>query len=124
MLRKVIAASLVLVLSAGVVFAEEIRALITKVEGDKVSFYKMEGKGKEAKKTGDEQTLPVAKNVKIVKAKFNQETKTIEAGDDLPDGLKNKMFTEITEKGVRATIVTEDDKISEIRIFERRGKKQ
>ena len=118
MLRKVIAASLVLVLSAGVVLAEEIRALITKVEGDKVSFYKMEGKGKEAKKTGDAITLPVVKSLKVVRMKKGEDPAPVE------EGLKHKMFTEISEKGVRALIVTDDDnkKISEIRIFG--GKKQ
>jgi hypothetical protein len=117
MLRKVIAASLVLVLSAGVVFADEIRVLITKVEDNKVSFYKLEGKGKETKKSGDEITLPVAKSVKVVRAKFNKETKMIEAGDELPDGLKDKRFAEISEKGVPAFIITEDKKIAEIRVF-------
>ncbi len=112
MLRKVIAASLVLVLSVGVVFAEEIRAVITKVEGNKVSFYKMEGKGKEAKKTGDEITLPVAKDHNVVRTKKGEDPMPVE------EGLKHKMFTEITEKGVRATIVTDDDnkKITEIRL--------
>jgi hypothetical protein len=118
MLRKVIAASLVLVLSVGVVFADEIRAVITKVEGGKVTFAEMKGKGQK----GDEQTLPVAKNVKIVKGKFNRETKTVEAGDAIPNGLKNKMFTDISEKGVRALIITEDKKITEIRIFGGKGK--
>jgi hypothetical protein len=71
MLRKVAAASLVLVLSVSFVFAEEIMVRITKVEGNNVSFYKMEGFGKEAKKVGDEVTLPVAKDVKVVKGFHN-----------------------------------------------------
>jgi hypothetical protein len=120
MLRKVIAASLVLVLSVGVVFADEIRAVITKVEGGKITFAEMKGKGER----GDEQTLPVAKNVKIVKGKFNRETKTFESGDELPGGLKHKMFTDIPEKGVRALIVTEGKKITEIRIFGGKGGKK
>jgi hypothetical protein len=117
MLRKVIAASLVLVLSVGVVFADEIRAVITKVEGNKITFAEMKGKGQK----GDEQTLPVAKSVKIVKGKFNRETKTFEAGDELPGGLKHKMFTDIPEKGVRALIVTEGNKVTEIRVFGGKG---
>jgi hypothetical protein len=120
MLRKVIAASLVLVLSASVVFADEIRAAITKVEGNKITFAEMKGKGER----GDEQTLPVAKNVKIVKGKFNRETKTVEAGDELPGGLKHKMFTDIPEKGVRALVVTEGKKITEIRVFGGKGGKK
>jgi hypothetical protein len=114
MLRKVLAASLVLVLSVGVVFAEEFRAVITKVEGNKVSFFKVEGKGKEAKKTGDEITLPVVKAVKVLRMK-----KKGEDPEELEDGLKNKMFSEISEKGRGALIVTDDDgkKIKEIRVF-------
>jgi hypothetical protein len=118
MLRKVIAASLVLVLSVGVVLADEIRAVITKVDGNKVTFAERKGKGER----GEEQTLPVAQNVKIVQGKFNKETKSVEAGDALPDGLKNKLFSEISEKGVGALIVTEDKKITEIRVFQRKGK--
>jgi hypothetical protein len=120
MLRKVIAASLVLVLSVGVVFADEIRAVITKVDGGKVTFAEMKGKGQK----GDEQTLPVSKSVKVVKGKFNKETKTVEAGDDLPDGLQNKRFSNISEKGVPALIVTEGKEIKEIRVFGGGKKKQ
>ncbi|HTU90079.1 MAG TPA: hypothetical protein VMF69_08275 [Gemmataceae bacterium] len=117
MLRKVIAASLVLVLSVGVIFAEEFQAAITKVEGNKVSFFKMEGKGKDAKKVGDETTMPVAKDVKVVVRGKKGEDPT-----PLEDGLKNKRFTNIGDNGVRALIVTEDKKITEIRLFGRGGK--
>ena len=118
MLRKVIAASLVLVLSVGVVLADEIRAVIIKVEGNKVTFAEMKGKGEK----GDEQTMTVAKTVKVVKGKFNKDTKKMEAGDPLEDGLKNPMFADISDKGVRATIITEDKKITEIRVGGRGGK--
>lgn len=120
MFRKVIAASLVLVLSVGVVFADELRGVITKVEGNKVSFTEMKGKGQK----GDSQTLTAAKNVKVVKGTFNKETKKLEVGDALEGGLKHKMFSNIGEKGVRALIVTEDNKITEIRVMGGRGKKQ
>lgn len=125
MLRKVIAASLVLVLSVGVAFADEIRGVITKVEGGKVTFAKMEGRGKDAKK-GEEMTLPVAKDVKVVKGKRNQETKKLEAGDALEGGLKHKMFASIPERGIGALIVTDDSnkKITEIRVMQRRQKQQ
>lgn len=123
MLRKVVAASLVLVLSVGFIFAEEIAVSITKVEGNKVSYYKTEGKGRETKRVGVEITLHVAKNAKIVTMKRNPETKKFEAGDQLEGGLKHKMFSNIdSEKGRRATIVTEGNKITEIRVFQRKGK--
>jgi hypothetical protein len=115
MLRKVIAAAVVVVLFVGVAFAAEIRAVITKVDGDKVTFTEMKGKGQK----GEEQTLPVAKNVKVVKGKFNKEAKKFEAGDEIEGGLKHKMFSSIGEKGVRALVVTDADgkKITEIRVF-------
>jgi len=125
MLRKVIAASLVLVLSVGVVFADEIRGVITKVDGDKVTFAKMEGRGKDAKK-GEEQTLTVIKNVKVVKGKYNREEKKFEVGEAIEGGLKHKMFSKISERGVRATIVTDasNKKITEIRVMGGRGGKK
>jgi hypothetical protein len=125
MLRKVLAASLVLILSVGVAFADEIRGVITKVDGNKVTFAKMEGRGKDAKK-GEEMTLPVAKDVKVVGMKFNQETKKAEAGDAIEGGLKHKMFTTIGERGVRGVIVTDagNTKITEIRVMQRRQKKE
>jgi hypothetical protein len=115
-----IAASLVLVLSVGVVFAEEIFARISKVEGNKVTFTQFKGKGQQ----GEEQTLPVVKNAKIVKGKFNKETKSVEAGEELEGGLKNKTFQEIPEKGIFARITTEDKKITEIRVVRFGGKKK
>ena len=120
MLRKVVCAAVILVLSVGVVFADEFGALITKVEGNKVTFYPFKDKQK-----GEEKTMKAAKDVKIVKGKFNKETKTVEAGDEIEGGLKSKMFAEIPEKGIRAQIITDDDnkRIKEIRIF-RGGKKK
>ncbi len=119
MLRKAIAASLVLVLSVGVVFADQFVAAITKVDGNKVTFSKMEGKGKEAKKVGEEITLPVAKNVKVVRR-----AKKGEEGEPLEGGLTHKMFSR--GKDVRAMIITDDDnkKITEIRVFGGKKKQQ
>ena len=126
MLRKIVCIGVLLALSAGVAFADSFVALITKVEGNKVTFYKLEGKGKDTKKSDDATTMPVAKDVKVVKAKFNKETKSVEAGDEIEGGLKNKLFTDTGEKGRFATIKTDDDnkKINEIRVFMFKGKKK
>jgi len=125
MLRKIVCLAVVLTLSAGIVFADEFGAIITKVEDNKVTFHPFEFK-KGAKK-GDEKTMKVAKDAKIVMGKFNKETKMIEAGDEIEGGLKHKMFSEIPEKGYFAHISTDDDnkKIKEIRVFMfKKGKKQ
>jgi hypothetical protein len=112
MMRKLVGSAILLVLCVGITLADEIRAIILKVEGDKVTFAEAKKKGEK----GPEKTLPVAENVKVVKGKFNKETKKLEAGDPVDDGLKNKMFSDIGEKGIRAVIVTDNDKITEIRV--------
>ena len=121
MLRKVVSAAVVLVLCVGVALADEIRAVITKVEGRNVTFAEIKGKEK-----GPEKTMPASKNVKVVKGKFNKETKTVEAGDEVEGGLKHKMFSEIPEKGYFAQITTDDDnkRIKEIRVFSFKKKKE
>ena len=115
-MRKLACAVTLLVFCVSVSFADEIRAIITKVDGTNVTFAEAKKKGEK----GEEKTLPVADNVKVVKGKFNQDTKKLEAGDEISDGLKNEMFSsdKIGEKGLRATIVTDDGnkKIVEIRV--------
>jgi hypothetical protein len=121
MLRKIVSAVIVLVFCVGITLAEEIRAIIIKVEGDKVTFAENKGKGEK----GPEQTLTVSDKVKVVKGKFNKDTKKLEAGEDIENGLKNEMFTKIGEKGVGAMIITDDDKkITEIRVGGRGKKKK
>ena len=115
MFRKVLAAVVVLAVCVGFVVAEDIRGVITKVEGGKVTFHKITF-DKDTKKIdkGEAQTLSVAENVKVSKGKFNKDTKKLEAGDALEGGLKNEIFTKIDEKGVGATVTTTDGKITEI----------
>ena len=122
MLRKVVSVAVILFLSVGVVFADQFGALITKVDGNKVTFYPFKDKQK-----GEEKTMKAAKGIKVVKGKFNKETKKFEAGDKVEGGLKHKMFSEIPEKGYFARISTDDDnkRIKELRVFMfKKGKKQ
>jgi hypothetical protein len=120
MLGKLVGAGSLLLLCIGITFADEIRAVITKVEGDRVTFAEAKGKGQK----GRERTLPVADNVRVVKGKMNRDTRKLESGDAISDGLKNKVFAEIGEKGVPCLIVTDNDnkKITEIRVSGGRGK--
>src|SRR5262249_46634662 len=94
MFAKLVGAGSLLLLCIGITFADEIRAVITKVEGDRVTFAESKGKGQK----GQERTLPVADNVKVVKGKMNRDTRKLESGDAISEGLRNKMFTEISEK--------------------------
>jgi hypothetical protein len=120
MLRKLVCAVVVLGLCVGITLAEEIRAIIIKVDGDKVTFAENKGKGER----GAEKTMPVVDKVKVVKGKFNKDTMKLEAGDAIENGLKNEMFSKIGEKGVQATITTDSDnkKITQI-VVGGKGKK-
>jgi|SRR5581483_3992935 hypothetical protein len=121
MLRKVVSAAVILVLCVGVTLADEIRVFITKVDNGKVTFQENKGKGER----GESKTLPVDAKVKVVKGKFDKDTKkTVSTGEDIEGGLKNKMFTDIGEKGVAATIITKDNKITEILVTKGKGKQQ
>ncbi len=108
MFRKLVCAVFVMTVSLGLLAAEEIRGVVTKVDGDKVTVQKFKKgeKGKKGEKDGDPIVITVAKDAKIAKAKLAD--KKLEAGEALADGLKNEIFTKIGEKGVGVLITTDD----------------
>jgi hypothetical protein len=123
MFRKCVGAVFVLVVFVGFTLADEIRAFITKVDGNKVTFQENLGKGQK----GEAKTLPVSDKVKVVKGVFNQDTKKFDAGDPIDGGLKAEVFSKIdAEKGLQATLITDKDNksITEIRVGGRGGKKK
>lgn len=111
MLRKVLCAGFVVAVTVGLVAGEEFTATIKKVDGKNVTLNKSK---KDAKV--DDETLTVADNVKVVNGKFDKDTKKVDAGDPIEGGLTNSKFTNIGEKGVRARIITDNNKIVEIRV--------
>ena len=114
-MRRVLIAAPIFLVCLGVALGDEFRGLIKKVDGNKITI--MKGKKGEAK----EVTLTAVENVKVVKGKFNKETKKLEAGAAIENGLKNELFS----KEQRATIITNDDgKVTEIRVGGRGGKKK
>jgi hypothetical protein len=129
MTRKLFCSMFVMTLAIGFVAADEFTATITKVDGDTVTYQKYLAKKKgdtEKKKDGDAVTIS-AKGAKVAKGTFNKDDKKFVAGDAIADGLKNEMFTKITEKGVGARITTEGEgtsaKITQILIVGKKGKK-
>ena len=133
-MRKFVAASLVLVLSVAVAAADEFVGFITKLEDGKMSVKKSKGTETE------EVTLKVADNVKIVRGKMNMNTKKLEAGEAY-EGGKDALAKQVKETaervkkwieegkkgfglGVFASIVTEGDKVTEIRVTGGAKKKQ
>jgi hypothetical protein len=115
MVRKLFCSMFVMTVAIGFVCAEDFRASITQVKDGKVTFYKIEGKGKDAKKSEKSETLPVKDGATIAKGKFDKDTKKLVAGDAIEGGLTAKIFKEIdAEKGVGASITTDDGKITQI----------
>jgi len=112
MVRKLFCVMFVMTVAIGFAFADEFNATITKVDGNKITYqkYKKKQKGeKVAEKDGDPVTISVAKDAKIVKGKFNPDTKKQDPGDPIDGGLKNDQFSKITEKGVPARLTTDAD---------------
>ncbi len=133
-MHKFIAASLVLVIAVAVAAADEFTGFITRFEDGKMSVKKI--KGTETQ----EVTLKVADNVKIFRGIVNMSTKKMEAGEAFEGGKEAlakqvketaervKKWTEEGKKGfglgVFASIVTEGDKVTEIRVTGGGRKKQ
>ena len=133
-MRKFVAASLVLVIAVAVAAADEFVGFVTKFEDGKMTVKKSKGTETE------EVTLKVADNVKIVRGKMNMNTKKLEAGEAYEGGkdalakqvketaAQVKKWTEEGKKGfglgVFASIVTEGDKVTEIRVTGGSRKKQ
>ena len=134
-MRKFVAASLVLVIAVAGAAADEFVGFITRFEGGKMSVKKSKGT-----EPPEEVTLNVADNVKIVRGKVNNATMKIEAGEAFEGGKdalaklvketaeRDKKWTEEGKKGfglgVFASIVTEGDTVTEIRVTGGSKKKQ
>ena len=114
MVRKLLCAVVVTAFAVTAVNAEDFSGKITKVSDDKITIAKQEGKGKDAK-FGDPQDYKLSKDVKVSKlVGFGKDAKK----EALDDGLKNKMFKDIGEKGIRGRFTINDDKeVTEIGVF-------
>jgi hypothetical protein len=119
-MRKFMCAVVVVLAVCSVAVSDEFTGIITKVEDGKVTFTKFDFQSQEK---SDPKTLPTAKDLKVLNAKFNKEEMKLEAGEPVEKGLKNDMFTDIGEKGLFAQITTDKDNktITELRVF---GKKK
>lgn len=112
-MRKILCTLAVVAVCVGVAVAEEISGTITKIEGNKLTIQKTKF-NQEAKKlenVGEPITLTVSADVKVAKGTKNKETKKVEAGEALSGGLKAEPLAKIGEKGVRATVITDNNKV-------------
>ena len=137
-MKKFLFAAVCTMTLVGYVIADEFTAVITKVDGKNISYFKTEAgkggkggggkKGGGAKKVGDEQKAVAADSIKVSKGMFDADTKTTKAGDALEGGLKNDMFKTIDDqKGVAVTLTIADsgaDKGKITSIVTKGGKKK
>src|SRR5471030_2759802 len=101
MFRKLVCAAFVMTIGIGFVAADEFGAIISKVDGDKITF-------KKGKKGSEDTTLPAAKDLKVAKGKKGDDKKYT-PGDAVEGGLKNEIFTKIGDKGLAVRITTDAD---------------
>jgi hypothetical protein len=101
----------------GLDLSEEFRALITSAGNGKISFKKSKEFIKGA--LGNEQTMSVAEDVRVIRGKADKNTSEVEPGEPLEDGLKNELFAGAGEHPLRAIIVTDtaNRKVAEIYIL-------
>ena len=90
---------------------EEYWGTVTKVADGRVTYRRL--------RLGDEQTLPVADKVKVVKGKLDKETGEPEAGEPITGGLDNPMFLDLGDKGLRVFIITDatNKKIAQLYVY-------
>lgn len=120
MIRKLFCASIVMAIAVGFAAADEFAAIVTKVDGNKVTYFKT----KKGKKDGDAVTSDAAKDVVVAKGVFDKDTKKFNKGDAIEGGLKAKIFADINaEKGVAVRLTTEGDKITQVLVTAKKGAK-
>jgi len=106
---------------------ETFNGIITRVDGNKITYKKA---GKKGDKAGDEVTTTAAANVAVTKAAgFGKKKDPDKKAEPLEGGLKHELFTKIGEKGQFASITIADDgdnkgKITEVSVFVFGGKKK
>lgn len=126
MYRKFVCAVAMTLAVFSVGLADEFLILITKVEGNNVTFARVK-LNKETKKLeqGETTILPVGVGVKVARSRFDKDTKKIIAGDPIEGGLQNELFTKLAPEGIRAIVVTDEDhrRILEIRVAQVKKKK-
>ena len=134
-MKKSVVAGLVLLVAVATGIADEFAGFVTRFGDGKMTVKK--SRGTEAP---EEITLKVADTFRIVRGKFNMGTMKIEAGGDF-EGGKDALARQVQETnerikkyieegkkgfgpGVFASIVTDGDKVAEIRVVGGGRKKQ
>jgi hypothetical protein len=106
--------------AAGAAVGEEIKGVLVKIEDRVVSYTTLRKPG-ESILNREEFTLPLAKDAKIMKAKYNLKTKKIELDGEVPDGVNHKQLKDVKNAGgaIGAIIITDEGgkEIKELQVF-------
>jgi hypothetical protein len=114
-MRKFLGSAVVVLVAFTIASGDEYRAIIKKIDDGKVTFAKRIDKTT----TGDDMTLPLANDAKLVKGVFDKDSKTFKAGDALEKAAVKDIMTKAADKGAQAFIVTDKDNksVTEIRFI-------
>jgi hypothetical protein len=125
MIRKLACAVTVMVAAVGFVMADEYAAVVTKVDGNKITLCKTKKVGKKTEK-GEEMVVEAASDATVAKGTFNKDTKKVEKGDAIEGGVKGlrKLVTDAGEKGVNVRVTTDDTSKKATQILITGGKKK
>lgn len=88
--------------SAATGLADEFEATLTKIEDGQLTFTRTEGIDEDKS-----ETMPFAATVKVSKGRKDPKTKELEAGEEIPKGLQNELFTKRIDKGIGVTLITD-----------------
>src|SRR5262249_19569556 len=120
MFGKLAGVLFVVLVCCDLVAAEEFGAMITKVDGDNVTFYKTWFKRGEKPRKGKATTL-TARNARVYQARvqFNKKKRKVEIvpGAAIEGGLKNDVFKLVGKASIAARITTSDNNTSITRIL-------
>lgn len=124
-MKKFAFAVICTIMMVGFALADEFQAVITKVDatGNKITYKKVEGKGKDKKVDDKATTADVASKVTVVKGKFDMEAMKLVDGDPIDGALKSEVLSAASDdKMVGATITIADDgadkgKVTKIRVM-------
>jgi major membrane immunogen (membrane-anchored lipoprotein) len=123
MIRKLGCAMVVMTVAIGFALADDFTAQITKIDGNKITYYKT----KKGKKDGDAITMEFVKDGKVVKGKQDPDDKKKQIdGDAVDGGLKADVFSKASDDTpVTVRLFTDKDNknIEKIRTFGKKGGK-
>src|SRR5262245_29910974 len=108
-MRRFVGAGVVVLVAFAFAAAEEFNAVVTKIDGDKVTFKKFEFKKKgDGGGKAEEKTLPLAANAKFNKAKFSKDDMKFVADGEFEGG--REAFEKRVKDAVAAAAKKPDEK--------------